>query len=263
MTAECGEGLINIRVGAIIRKNDSFLMAGNDVNNYLYSIGGRVRFNETAEEAVIREVKEETGVQMEVDHLGFVHENYFFGDSKSNMGKTVYEICFYFYMKVPENFEFRKEHTTESGIREYLSWVRPDCECFIFPEFFREELLKEDQGVRHIVSDERFRLGSKVTVSIDRPLGSHHPEYPDMIYPVNYGYVKGLMAGDGEWQDAYVLGVDDPVEEFTGQLAAVIRRSDDTEDKWVVVPYGMVITKEEIEKQTAFQEQYYHSVIEM
>ena len=101
MTVPCGNGLVNIRVGAIIMKKDKIFMVANSKNpEYLYSVGGRIKFGETAEEAVIREVYEETGIQMEVDRLGFVHENYFYGDVDSNLGKLIYEISFFFYMKV-------------------------------------------------------------------------------------------------------------------------------------------------------------------
>ena len=81
MTVPCGSGIINIRVGAIILKNGRFLMVGNSRSDYLYSVGGRLKFGETAEEAVRREVFEETGIRMEVERLGFVHENYFYADS--------------------------------------------------------------------------------------------------------------------------------------------------------------------------------------
>ena len=75
-----------------------------------------------------------------------------------------------------------------------------------------------------------------VTVTVDRPLGSYHPKYPDLYYPVNYGYIKGISAPDGEEQDAYILGVDTPLSEFTGKVIAVICRDDDIENKWVVAP---------------------------
>ena len=58
-------GVVNIRVGAIIMKDGRFLMAGNDRDDYLYSVGGRIQYGETSEEAVVREVEEETGVKME------------------------------------------------------------------------------------------------------------------------------------------------------------------------------------------------------
>ena len=114
--------------------------------------------------------------------------------------------------------------------------------------------------MRHIAPAEKV-IGKTVRVTVDRPLGSRHPEFPDMIYPVNYGYVEGVMGGDGEWQDAYILGVDKPVKDFCGQIAAVIHREDDSEEKWVVVPEGLVISDSEILEQTRFQEQYFRSKI--
>lgn len=106
-------------------------------------------------------------------------------------------------------------------------------------------------------------LGKTVNVTVDRPLGSHHPQYAESCYPVNYGYVAGVMAPDGEEQDAYLLGVDVPVKEFVGTVIAVIHRMDDVEDKWVVAPEGRPFTKKEIMEQVWFQEQYYHSEIDM
>lgn len=106
-------------------------------------------------------------------------------------------------------------------------------------------------------------LNKTVTVTIDRPLGSYHPNYPDIYYPVNYGYVEGVMAPDGEWQDAYVLGVDEAVSVFTGKLIAVIHRLDDVEDKWVIAPEGMIFTPEQIRETTFFQEQYFRTEVKM
>lgn len=100
-----------------------------------------------------------------------------------------------------------------------------------------------------------------VTVTIDRPMGSYHPEYKDMYYPINYGYIEGVMADDGEEQDAYVIGVDKPFETFTGKVIAVIKRHDDVEDKWVVCPEGCNYTKEEIQRLTEFQEKFFDSEI--
>ena len=104
-------------------------------------------------------------------------------------------------------------------------------------------------------------IGDIVTVTVDRPLGSYHPEHPDIYYPVNYGYIEGVIAPDGEEQDAYILGVDMPVEEFTGRVIAVIHRFDDVEEKWVVAPEGASFTKEEIAEQVRFQEKYFQTEI--
>lgn len=107
------------------------------------------------------------------------------------------------------------------------------------------------------------KIGDIVTVTVDRPLGSRHPEYKSMLYPVNYGYVEGITAPDGEEQDAYILGVNKAVEEFTGKIIAVVHRLDDVEDKWVVCPENLSFSKEEISAQIRFAEQYYQSEIEM
>lgn len=106
-------------------------------------------------------------------------------------------------------------------------------------------------------------IGSIVTVTIDRPLGSRHPKHKDIVYPVNYGYVEGIMAPDGEEQDAYVLGVHTPVKKFTGKVIAIIHRFDDVEEKWVVAPDGHNYSEQEIKEQVHFQEQYFDYVIKM
>ena len=106
-------------------------------------------------------------------------------------------------------------------------------------------------------------IGSIVKVIIDRPLGSYHPSHKDIFYSVNYGYIPGIYASDGEEQDAYILGVHEPVSEFVGKVIAVIHRLNDVEDKWVVAPENASFTKEEIISQTAFQEQYFRTEIRM
>ena len=155
MTVSCGGGLINIRVGAIILKDGKFLMAGNERDAYLYSVGGRIRFGETAGEAVVREVEEETGWRLAVDRLGFVHENYFIMDIPSNAGRLVYELCFYFYMNAPADFEPVCRSETGDGLREHLEWVGPDEPRTIYPDFFRTELMHPEYAVKHFVTDER------------------------------------------------------------------------------------------------------------
>ena len=104
-------------------------------------------------------------------------------------------------------------------------------------------------------------IGDIVKVTVDRPMGSYHPKHKDMHYPINYGYIEGIMAPDGEEQDAYILGVDKPVDEFTGKIIAIIHRYDDVEEKWVVAPEGKTFTVDEIKAQVDFQEQYFNSEI--
>ncbi|MBQ8228233.1 MAG: inorganic pyrophosphatase [Clostridia bacterium] len=106
-------------------------------------------------------------------------------------------------------------------------------------------------------------IGKTVKVIIDRPLGTYHPKHKDIFYAVNYGYIEGIIAPDGEEQDAYVLGVNEPVSEFTGKIIAIIERLDDVEEKWVVAPENTTFTKEEIMKQVEFQEKYFKTQIRM
>lgn len=106
-------------------------------------------------------------------------------------------------------------------------------------------------------------LGKIVTVTVDRPLGSYHPKDKDIYYSINQGYIEGIMAPDGEEQDAYILGVDRAVSEFTGEVIAIIHRNDDVEEKWVVAPEGQKFFHDEIKNAVEFQEQYFDSEIIM
>lgn len=106
-------------------------------------------------------------------------------------------------------------------------------------------------------------IGRNVTVAVDRLLGSYHPKHKDIYYPINYGYIEGIIAQDGEEQDVYILGVDKPVDRFTGRIIAVVHRNDDVEEKWVAAPENMDFTKEEIMEQVGFQEQYFDSEVVM
>ncbi len=103
-------------------------------------------------------------------------------------------------------------------------------------------------------------LGKQVNLVIDRPLGSHHPDY-HFEYPLNYGYVPHTISPDGEELDAYVLGVEKPLKTFYGRCIAVIHRLDDDDDKLIVVPDGVQSSDEEIRKLTRFQEQFFTSEI--
>jgi len=101
-------------------------------------------------------------------------------------------------------------------------------------------------------------LGKLVRVIIDRPIGYHHG---DIVYPINYGYIPGSIAGDGEEQDAYILGVYEPKKEFSGQVVAAIHRKNDCEDKLVVAPEGMLFHQGQIAEAVRFQEQYFDTRI--
>ena len=103
-------------------------------------------------------------------------------------------------------------------------------------------------------------LGKKITIKIDRPLGTRHPKH-NFIYLLNYGYVPNTISDDGEELDAYLLGVFDPVKAYHGSVIAIIHRTNDNDDKLVVVPDGVNYTDDQIMALTEFQERFFKSVI--
>ena len=103
-------------------------------------------------------------------------------------------------------------------------------------------------------------LGKIITIKIDRPFGTKHPKH-GFIYPVNYGYVPNTISGDGEELDAYLLGVFEPVEEYEGECIAIIHRTNDNDDKLIVVPQSKKYSDEAIDALTEFQEQYFEHII--
>ncbi len=106
------------------------------------------------------------------------------------------------------------------------------------------------------------RLGKTVSVVIDRPKGSVHPKFENIVYPLNYGYIPNTDGGDGEETDVYVLGVNEPACEFEGEVIAVIHRYNDCENKLVAAPKGTCFSAEEIRNAVLFQEQYFDFEIE-
>lgn len=107
-------------------------------------------------------------------------------------------------------------------------------------------------------------LGKTVKIEIDRPIGYiHKKENYSLTYPINYGFIPGVIGGDGEELDVYLLGVNEPVSEFECEIIAIAHRRNDVEDKLVGVPVGLRLSKEEIESLISFQEQYYDSETEV
>ena len=104
-------------------------------------------------------------------------------------------------------------------------------------------------------------IGNYVNVIVDRPIGSSHPNYPDHIYLVNYGYVPNTISGDKEELDCYILGEYKHLKEYTGKCIAVIHRLNEDDDKLIVVPENKTFTDSEIKLLTDFQEMYYESIL--
>lgn len=106
----------------------------------------------------------------------------------------------------------------------------------------------------------RDYVGKLLEVKIDREFGSKHPNH-GFIYPLNYGYVPDTVSGDGEELDCYVLGVFEPIKEFKGKCIAVIHRTNDDDDKLIVVPKDINYSNDAIEALIEFQERFFDHII--
>ena len=103
-------------------------------------------------------------------------------------------------------------------------------------------------------------INKLVKAKIDRPMGSKHPKH-GFIYPVNYGYIPNTVSGDGEEIDCYVLGIFEPIDEFEGNCIAVIHRTNDNDDKLIIVPKEKDYADDAIRALTEFQERFFESII--
>lgn len=140
------------RAAAIIIENGHVLFAGNERESYYYSIDGGVHIGESAEEAVKREVLEETGVEYEVERLAFIHENFFDGDGTLE-GRECHEIALYFLMK-PRGTQELNSNSYTQGVKENMYWLPIDKlnEYRAYPTFFREKLKDLKNEIQHIIT---------------------------------------------------------------------------------------------------------------
>lgn len=151
-----GDKWFRYRAAAIIVEDGCVLFVGNAKEPYLYSIGGGVHMGETAEEAVVREVYEETGVHYEIDHLAVIHENFFQGSAGTLKGIYGHEIAFYFVMKPRGNQETNSNSYT-CGVKEEMHWIpiKNLDKYTAFPSFMKDYLSREHSGIEHIITDNR------------------------------------------------------------------------------------------------------------
>ena len=215
--------------------------------------GGSILAGETSLDGIIRELKEELGLEFSKKEAIYLKEisgrkfpnfkdlwlfrkDIAIKDIKFNDGEAIAAkwVSIDEFIKMYNDGEIVE--TVDFGIEEYNKAIS----------------LEQRQAYKYI--------GENVKVKIDRALGTKHPKH-DFIYELNYGYIPNTISGDGEELDAYVLGVDKPIEEFEGKCIAVIHRTNDDDDKLIIAPEGIDYLDEEIRKLTDFQEKYFESEI--
>lgn len=153
------------RAAAIIVENGCVLFVGNKLEDYLYSVGGGVHMGEYAEDAVKREVFEETGVHYEVERLAVIHENFFDENAGTLAGLHCHEIAFYYLMKPRGTQELHSDSYT-FGVKEEMHWIPIEDlgKYKAFPDFMQEYLREMPEGIVHIVTDERKSTTAKGSV---------------------------------------------------------------------------------------------------
>ena len=255
---EFGKEYHIIVTGVILNSKNEILITRRAPHKLLMPLkwelpGGAVVSGETSLQGILRELKEEIGLEFTKKEAMFLQEVR--GRKHPNF-KDMWvfrkdidtkDITF------PDNESIDSKWVT---IEEFVKMYN-DGEILEMVNFGEEEYnkainLKQREAYGYI--------GKVVNVKMDRSLGTFHPKH-GFMYESNYGYIPNTISGDGEEVDVYVLGVNEPLEEFEGQCIAVIHRTNDDDDKLIVVPQGFEISDKEIRKLTNFQEKFFESEI--
>jgi len=144
------ESFLFIRAAALIIK-DNKLLTAKTTDTPHYTIGGRIEKNETSEEAVIREVYEETGYKLEIDKLAYINERFI-----EVNGQKIHEIVFYYLMKNNLDINIQDGCFTDQAPIETLHWLPIGSldKTDLVPPFLREKSFDNIVGIEHIISKE-------------------------------------------------------------------------------------------------------------
>ncbi len=230
------------------------------------TVAGHSILGDTSADAALREVYEEVGITLKVEDAKILATKV----ALTYDGVRHNWIRDSFYFETTEEPDLEKATTKEVIQTKWLTfpeiremYERGDC-CMNMGDLYGFEA--------NPVPADRYKdiIGRVVKGRIDRPMGSFHPRHPNLYYPVNYGFVAGVIGGDGSEQDIYLLGEKAPVNEYTGVVIAVYHRYDDNETKWIVVPSDengkiredvKIPDNDEIYAEIAFQEQFFSGVL--
>lgn len=216
--------------------------------------GGSILSGETSLEGILRELKEELGIKFTKKEAIFLKE------IRRDKIPPDFKDLWLFRRDIKiEDITFPDGEAIEAkwvNIEEFLNMynskkIIPTID-FGMEEYIKALNIKQRKSYSYI--------GNKIKVKIDRKIGSEHPKY-GFKYLLNYGYIPNTVSADKEEIDCYVLGIEEPIEEFEGICIAVIHRLNDDDDKIIVAPEGMNYTDSEIRKLTEFQEKYFISEI--
>lgn len=218
-------------------------------------VGGSVVKGESSVEGAIREAKEEVGLDLKEEDGRLLFSKIRGTDYKyeCKVFNDIMDVWLFDY-----DGELRLEEATTDEVAA-CKWMTVSE----IRKLYEEKKLVQTLdyffcAVEADKADYSHIIGKTVKGTVDRPLGTSHPQNPEMIYPINYGYVDGVFAGDGAEQDVYLFGADTPLKHFEGTVIAVWHRFDDVEDKWIVSLDGEDIADEKIIGDISFQEQFFY-----
>lgn len=255
------EGFYHLVVHVWIRNcKGEYLISQRSANRPTYPllwecVGGSVLKGESSIEGAVREVKEEVGLDLEQEagRLIFSKIRGKDGKDESKVFNDIIDVWLFNYDGEPQLDAATTDEVadckwmTVSEIRKLYEEKR----LVQTLDYFFCAMEADEPDYSHII-------GKTVRGTVDRPLGTAHPRHPEMIYPVNYGYIDGVFANDGAEQDVYIFGTDKPLKNFEGRVIAVWHRFDDVEDKWIVSLNGEDIADEKILGDISFQEQFFY-----
>lgn len=255
------EGLYHLTVHVWIRNGrGEYLMAQRSASRPTFPlmwecVGGSVLKGESSIDGALREVKEEVGLDLERNAGRLLF-------TKIRGGKVQYKGKAYDDIMDVWLFTYDGELRLDDAETDEVSdckWMTVSDICKLYSDkklvgtldYFFCAMTGEEPDYSDII-------GTTVKGTVDRPLGTAHPRDLEMIYPINYGYVDGVFADDGEEQDVYLFGADEPLESFEGVVIAVWHRFDDNEDKWIVSLNGEDVDDDRILGEISFQEQFFY-----
>ncbi len=218
-------------------------------------VGGSVLKGESSIEGAIRETKEEVGLDVEPERGKLLFSKIRGNDVKYEC-KAFNDIMDVWLFEYDGELQLEDATTDEVASCRWMTVLEirklyEDKKLVQTLDYFFCAVEAEEPDYSNVI-------GKVVTGTVDRPLGSAHPRNPKMVYPVNYGYVDGMFAGDGAEQDVYLFGTDKPLKNFEGKVIAVWHRFDDVEDKWIVSLDGKDLAEEQILGDISFQEQFFY-----
>lgn len=252
------DGRFHLVVHVWIRNSKGeYLISRRSANRPTYPlmlecVGGSVIQGETSLEGALRETKEEVGIDLDPEKGRMVFTKIRGAFDKKRF-QDIMDVWLFEYDGEPDLSRATTDEVCEQ------KWMTPEE---IREAYDRGELVGTLDYFFCVFSDKEQDysdiIGREVSGIIDRPMGSYHPRHPNLYYPINYGYVEGVFAGDGDEQDVFLLGVSEPLKTFRGKVIAVYHRYNDVEDKWIVTPNGEELSDERILGEIAFQEQFFY-----